>query len=282
MLNRRTVENLGWVELVDSMGSDASIVDAARISYGEGTRSLSDDTTLIRYLMRHRHTTPFEMPSLQFRVRCPMDCWRQWIRHRTASVNEYSTRYSEAINEMATTPPDAWRAQSTGNRQGSEAGTIEHRQGWSDQERAFHTAARSVYEQRLQGGIAREQARKDLPLSTMTEAIWKMDLHNLLHFLALRLDDHAQLEIRSFAQAIACYVEELFPITWQAFVDYRLEAVTLSRLEWETLSILVRGRGMDAEFNAAQPEEWRGLKRCRERDEARAKFVQLGLLNEDE
>lgn len=278
--NRRTVGTLGWVELVDSMGSDASIVDAARISYGEGTRSVSSDTTLIRYLMRHRHTTPFEMPSLQFRVRCPMDCWRQWIRHRTASVNEYSTRYSEAINEMATTPPEAWREQDSTNKQGS-GGTLPAAVGkvLSHDELEFHAYARELYQVRLAKGVAREQARKDLPLSTMTEAIWKMDLHNLLHFLELRLDDHAQLEIRLFASVIACYVEELFPITWQAFVDYRLQAVTLSRLEVAMIFDLFEPTTR-ARFDAVATAALSG--RRRERDEARAKFVRLGLLNEDD
>ncbi|MFM7033929.1 MAG: FAD-dependent thymidylate synthase, partial [Planctomycetia bacterium] len=193
-----TVESLRWkkfpvlddgfVALVDVMGDDGSVVQAARVSYGEGTRKVSDDRQLIRYLMRHAHTTPFEMAELKFVVRVPMDCWRQWIRHRTASVNEYSTRYSLAIDSMQTTADGEWRSQATNNRQGS-AGLVAEAEGrrLTQSEADLQGMARRVYEERLGAGIAREQARKDLPLSTYTEAYWKIDLHNLLHFLALRM-----------------------------------------------------------------------------------------------
>jgi thymidylate synthase (FAD) len=226
----------GFVRLVDAMGDDRAIVQAARISYGEGTKTPSDDRTLIRYLMRHRHTTPFEMCELKLHVRVPMDAWRQWIRHRMASVNEYSTRYSEAIDAMHATSPGAWRVQSSANKQGS-GGLIDPMLGreLTLQEHEFQEAARRVYESRLECGVAREQARKDLPLSTYTEAYWKIDLHNLLHFLQLRMDAHAQEEIRAYANAIAQIVREWVPITWEAFEDYRLGAVTLSRLDIEAL-----------------------------------------------
>ncbi|MEI6241707.1 MAG: FAD-dependent thymidylate synthase, partial [Planctomycetia bacterium] len=170
----------GFVALVDCMGDDGSVVQAARVSYGEGTRKVSDDRQLIRYLLRHAHTTPFEMAELKFVVRVPMDCWRQWIRHRTASVNEYSTRYSLAIDSMQTTPLDEWRTQATVNRQGS-AGLLDRTAGetFTAAETELQGLARKVYEERLEAGIAREQARKDLPLSTYTEAYWKIDLHNL-------------------------------------------------------------------------------------------------------
>ena len=175
--------NEGFVCLVDAMGDDQAIVQAARVSYGEGTRQVSDDRSLIRYLMRHQHTTPFEMAELKLLVRVPMDCWRQWIRHRTASVNEYSTRYSVAIDAAQTTPAEAWRLQSGANRQGSE-GFLDAAAGaeLSAEEGRLHVEARQVYQRRLQSGVAREQARKDLPLATFTEAYWKIDLHNLLHF----------------------------------------------------------------------------------------------------
>ena len=162
----------GFVCLVDWMGDDSSIVQAARVSYGEGTKKVSEDRGLIRYLMRHRHTTPFEMCEIKLHVRVPMDCWRQWIRHRTASVNEYSTRYSIAIDAVHKTKPDEWRLQAAGNRQGSQC-AIGNELGsrLSGREAEIHSACREVYEERIESGVAREQARKDLPLSTYTEEI---------------------------------------------------------------------------------------------------------------
>lgn len=226
----------GFVRLVDIMGDESSIVQAARVSYQKGTKTYADDRSLIRYLMRHRHTTPFEMVELKFHVRVPMDCWRQWIRHRTASVNEYSTRYSEAIDSMASTDYDAWRLQSTTNKQGS-GDFLPREKGefFSLQEMDFHQHAKDVYEGRIKAGIAREQARKDLPLSTYTEAYWKIDLHNLFHFLGLRMDSHAQLEIRQYANAIGEILKEKLPVAWEAFVDYRLLAMQLSDLDVQAM-----------------------------------------------
>jgi thymidylate synthase (FAD) len=277
----------GFVCLVDIMGDDQSVVQAARVSYGEGTRKVSDDRGLIRYLLRHRHTTPFEMAELKLLVRVPMDCWRQWIRHRTANVNEYSTRYSLAIDAMQTTPPEAWRTQATGNRQGS-GENLEAAQGQdlSASEADFQRQARALYEARIAAGVAREQARKDLPLSTYTEAYWKVDLHNLLHFLALRMDSHAQWEIREYATTIGRQiVQPLFPLVWEAFVDYRLEGLFLSRLEREVVARLVerlvqsgRGQATEEDFLAAQDPSWADLARCRERDECREKLRQLNIL----
>src|SRR6266404_3140035 len=193
----------GFVCLVDVMGDDQSVVQAARVSYGEGTRKVSDDRGLIRYLLRHRHTTPFEMAEIKVLLRVPMDCWRQWIRHRTANVNEYSTRYSEAIDACQKTPSDNWRTQAVVNKQGS-GDMLDVAVGGelSNAEAELHRFSREIYETRLKAGVAREQARKDLPLSTYTEAYWKIDLHNLLHFLALRMDAHAQQEIRDYASTI--------------------------------------------------------------------------------
>jgi len=232
--NATKIGTSGFIRLVDVMGEESAIVQAARVSYGAGTTTPSDDRTLIRYLMRHRHSTPLEMVSLKFHVRVPMDCWRQWIRHRTAKVNEYSTRYSEAIDEKAETAPNAWRKQSTDNKQGS-SGFLSEGIGekLSAEELAFHERAEKLYKERLSLGVAREQARKDLPLSTYTEAYWKIDLHNLLHFLGLRMDSHAQLEIREFAYAIGDVVKVLYPNVWEAFVDYRLEGMFLSKQEVE-------------------------------------------------
>jgi thymidylate synthase (FAD) len=275
----------GFVAVVDVMGDDASVVQAARVSYGEGTRRVSDDRQLIRYLLRHAHTTPFEMAELKFLVRVPMDCWRQWIRHRTASVNEYSTRYSLAIDAMQTTTADEWRSQAVSNRQGSgDAVTEEIGRQLSADEQELLRQARSVYEARLAAGIAREQARKDLPLSTYTEAYWKIDLHNLLHFLALRMDAHAQLEIRRYAETIGReIVAPLFPAVWEAFLDYRVEALRLTRLDREVIRRLASRPAAtlpasEADFLAAQDPSWRDLARCRERDECLAKLVSLGLV----
>lgn len=275
----------GFVTLVDAMGDDQSVVQAARVSYGEGTKKVSDDRGLIRYLMRHRHSTPFEMAELKFLVRVPMDCWRQWIRHRTANVNEYSTRYSLAIDAAQRTPAEAWRTQSTQNRQGS-GDTLSAELGaeLSEAENAFHETARRLYQRRIEVGVAREQARKDLPLSTYTEAYWKIDLHNLLHFLALRMDDHAQQEIRDYAATIGRgIVQPLFPLVWEAFEDYRLGGTFLTRLDREVIARLASRGGLPAgeeQFLAAQPADWASLNRCRERDECREKLRRLGLFAE--
>lgn len=242
------VGQLGFVRLVDTMGDDDAIVQAARVSYGRGTKTVSDDRTLIRYLMRHRHTTPFEMAVAKFHVKVPMDTWRQWIRHRTASVNEYSTRFSEAIDHALTTPEDAWRQQSRANKQGSgEFLPADVGAQLTSDELVLHALARKTYRDRLEAGVAREQARKDLPLSTYTEAYWKMDLHNLLHFLQLRLHPHAQLEIREYADAVGRLVREWCPITWEAFVDYRLGAATFSRQELEILRAMLAGQDGEVE-----------------------------------
>jgi thymidylate synthase (FAD) len=277
----------GFVCLVDVMGDDQSVVQAARVSYGEGTRKVSDDRGLIRYLMRHRHSTPFEMAELKLLVRVPMDCWRQWIRHRTANVNEYSTRYSLAIDAAQSTPPDEWRSQAQANRQGSGA-PLDRAIGeqLSAAEREFQARARQLYEERIKAGVAREQARKDLPLSTYTEAYWKIDLHNLLHFLELRMDDHSQFEIRSYATAIGeQIVQPLFPLVWEAFVDYRLQAMFLTRLDRQVIARLAerlreagRAAASEEDFLAVQDPTWRDLTRCRERDECREKLARLGVL----
>ncbi len=238
----------GYIQLVDVMGTDKCIEDAARVSYGEGTRATSATEGLLRYLMRHRHTTPFEMVEMKFKVRVPMDCWRQWIRHRTANVNEYSTRYSIAIDSQQETGIAEWRVQSKTNKQGSEEGKIDWPESgnpgfedtpetWlTERERRLHSLAREVYDERIAMGVAREQARKDLPLSTYTEAFWKCDLHNIFHFLSLRMDSHAQKEIRDYAFAMAGMVESRFPIAYKAFSDYRLNGMFLTGIELEALA----------------------------------------------
>ncbi len=278
----------GSICLVDWMGEDYSIVEAARVSYGEGTRHISNDRTLIRYLMRHWHSTPFEMAELKFRVRVPMDTWRQWIRHRTASVNEYSTRYSVAIDECAVTGPGEWRLQADSNRQGSDGylGITDGGALLSSEEARFHKDARAIYQDRLDAGIAREQARKDLPLSNYTLAYWKVDLHNLFHFLRLRMDEHAQQEIREFATIAGDQIiAKLFPHAWEAFVDYRLKAIQLSRLDIEVIQQMLilsrtnRTQDQMRNFKQAQPKEWAKLKKCRERVECFEKLQHLGVIS---
>jgi thymidylate synthase (FAD) len=272
----------GFVRVADYMGSDLAVVQAARVSYGMGTKIVRDDRALIRYLMRHRHTTPFEMCEIKLHVRVPMDTWRQWIRHRTANVNEYSTRYSVAIDSAQRTAPSAWRRQAKTNRQGSDgvlpfdAGTL-----LSDREAELHKVARDVYEQRLDQGVSREQARKDLPLSTYTEAYWKIDLHNLLHFLALRMDAHAQWEISQYATVIGeQIVSRWVPMTWEAFRDYRLDAVTFSGPERDILRLTIVG-DIDALAQLLSDLKWTDrddsgrLRPNRERTEFADKYMTL-------
>ena len=256
----------GFVCLVDVMGSDQAIVQAARVSYRNDTRdeesaySMADDRNLIRYMMRHHHGTPFEMCELKFLVRVPMDTWRQWIRHRTANVNETSTRYAPAIDSME--KARVWRTQSTTNKQGSaDPLPASDCELLSRREEEFQEYAQVIYKQRLAMGVAREQARKDLPLSTYTEAYWKIDLRNLFNFLFLRLDSHAQLEIREYANAIANIVEQLFPIAWEAFVDYRLSAMTLSATE----------------ITAVQTMSLEHITNKREKEECQAKLKRLRI-----
>lgn len=233
----------GYVQLIDHMGSDASICQAARISYDnfDADRTPSDDRKLIRYLMSHRHTSPFEMAVLQFRIRCPMYIGEQWLRHRTGSFNKLSGRYSEMPTDFYLPEKDKWRAQDQDNKQGSS--------GYADLHPALNIAildwnmeTTRIYNELLASGVAKELARSVLPAATMTEFVWKTDLHNLLHFLQLRLDSHAQQEIREYAQVIAGIVSDLFPFSWEAFEDYRLKAMTFSRLELYAIAELMNDK----------------------------------------
>jgi thymidylate synthase (FAD) len=218
------------------------------------SKAYEDDRGLIRRLMRDGHTSPFEMCELVFLVQTPMDCWRQWVRHRTASINEYSTRYTEALDFFQVTDPAEWRLQATDNKQGS-SGFLQpkdwpedfdyeeyNNQPFSDagnyltnEEYTFHKQAQQIYKERLRFGIAKEQARKDLPLSTYTRAYWKCDLHNIFNFLRLRMDSHAQLEIRSFANCMFEIVQQVCPVACEAFEDYVLHAKRFSRMEMEVI-----------------------------------------------
>ncbi len=239
------VLDLGFVQALDYMGTDEDIVQAARVSYGPSTRQLHDDRGLLRYLMRHRHTTPFEMCEVKFRCKMPIFVARQWIRHRTANVNEMSLRYSEAPDEFYVPSLEHVTLQSSSNKQGRDTETALP-DALREQVRALlRSRNEQVYAdyQRLAGelGIARELARTVLPVSLYTQWIWKIDLHNLMHFLDLRLDPHAQVEIRLFAEAMAGFVRAWVPLAWEAFTDYRREAMALSRLEVHALGLLLAG-----------------------------------------
>ncbi len=223
----------GFVYLVDYMGSDEAVVQAARVSYGKGTKKVSEDRGLIRYLRRHLHTTPFEMVEFKFHCKMPIFVARQWIRHRTANVNEYSGRYSVMKDEFYVPEHQAIHFQSGRNKQGRSDVDVPNdlRQKVLDILLASQRQMYGEYEQMLQSDIARELARINLPLSLYTEWYWKIDLHNLLHFLKLRLDAHAQYEIRVYAEAIAQMVKDAVPFCFEAFEDYQLESLELSQLE---------------------------------------------------
>lgn len=237
----------GFVRLVDVMGSDAAIVQAARVSYGAGTKQVSEDRGLIRYLMRHLHTTPFEMVEFKFHVKLPIFVARQWIRHRTANVNEYSGRYSEMKDEFYVPELSQVRAQSTSNKQGREeqAFATEDAVRITDGMRSTQEQQYAEYLQLLDTGLAREIARINLPVSNYTEWYWKIDLHNLFHFLRLRIDSHAQYEIRVYASAMAEIVKQIVPFAWEAFEDYMLHSERFTRLELRVLSNLIKSVHLD-------------------------------------
>jgi thymidylate synthase (FAD) len=237
------VHDHGLVALVDVMPrlvpagktADFAIVQAARVSYGQGTKQVNEDRGLIRYLARHRHTTPFEMVEFKFHHRMPIFVARQWIRHRTASVNEYSARYSVVPDRFYHPPLDNVRKQSKTNRQGGEEpmdeATASDFLAYLDKAEALYTD----YQQLIDKGVSRELARIGLPVSAYTEWYWKIDLHNLFHFLSLRMDAHAQQEIRDYAIAMFALVQPIVPIAAEAFLDYQLGAMHLTRLEIEAL-----------------------------------------------
>ncbi len=237
------VHEHGFVALVDSMPrlvpegqtADQAIVQAARVSYGHGTRKVHEDRGLIRYLMRHRHTTPFEMIEFKFHVAMPMFIARQWIRHRTANVNEYSARYSIVPDRFYRPSVENIREQSRSNRQGGDdpvdIGTAEAFLAYLERTESHY----AEYEQMLEKGVSRELARIGLPVSAYTQWYWKCDLHNIFHFLSLRMDPHAQQEIRDFANAMYALIKTIVPVACEAFEDYRLGGMHLTSLEIEAL-----------------------------------------------
>jgi thymidylate synthase (FAD) len=229
--------NAGFVRLIDYMGGDESIVQAARVSYGKGTKSVNEDRGLVRYLMRHLHTTPFEMVELKFHVKLPIFVARQWIRHRTANVNEYSGRYSVMKDEFYVPDQGAIHFQSMRNKQGRSEDDVpaDLRRKVLDILTQAQQKLYTEYEDLLEADIARELARINLPLSLYTEWYWKIDLHNLFHFLKLRLDPHAQYEIRVYGEAIAEITKRVVPLAWEAFEDYMLRSQKFSRVELAVL-----------------------------------------------
>ena len=236
----------GFVRLVDSMGGDDAIVQAARVSYGKGTSKVSQDRGLIRYLMRHRHTTPFEMVEFKFHCKMPIFVARQWVRHRTANINEYSLRYSEARDEFYYPDPKHIQLQSALNKQGR-TGKIPKKltdkvlQYFKEiSERSFE-----MYQELNEAGLARELIRAILPVNLYTEWYWKNDLHNLLHFISLRSDSHAQYEIRVFSDAMAESVQKVAPFAWEAYQDYVVQGMRFSRIEQSLLEKQLPPRVVD-------------------------------------
>lgn len=268
----------GFIRVIDYMGDDGAVVQAARVSYGRGTKKVSEDRGLINYLMRHRHSTPFEMCEIKFHVRLPIFVARQWIRHRTANVNEYSARYSILDNEFYVPAPEHLAAQSRANRQGR-GDVLEGEEAARVLALLRQDAARNyehyveMLNEREDGGIidetraglARELARMNLTLNFYTQWYWKIDLHNLLHFLSLRADSHAQYEIRAYAEAMIEVVKRWVPLTYEAFLQHRLHAVTLSAAALDVVKRLLAGEAVTAETSGLGKREWRELMAVLER-----------------
>jgi thymidylate synthase (FAD) len=263
----------GFVRVIDYMGDDAAIVQAARVSYGKGTKRTRDDAGLINYLMRNAHTSPFEMCDLKIHVKLPIFIARQWIRHRTASVNEYSARYSMLDTEFYVPEPAQLAAQSDANRQGRDAvlGAEESQAVLallrSDAEQAFdhyhEMLNRDGDDKELdpnRSGLARELARMNLPLSAYTQWYWKVNLHNLLHFLRLRADAHAQWEIRAYAEVLLDVVRKWTPLTYDAFMTYNVGGAHLTDEGLDVVRKLIAGEAIDPAGLKMSPREWRELK----------------------
>ena len=252
----------GFVRVIDYMGDDAAICQAARVSYGKGTKSVSNDEGLIRYLMRHWHSTPFEMCEIKLHVKLPVFVARQWIRHRTANVNEYSARYSILDREFYIPAPEHVAAQSTVNNQGrgeplegAEAARVLEILK-ADSARAYDNYEAMISDDGQQG-LARELARMNLPANIYTQWYWKVDLHNLFHFLRLRADAHAQYEIRVYAEEICKLVADWVPFAYRAFEDYRMGGATLSATALDCIRRMVKGEEVTQENSGMSKGEWR-------------------------
>jgi thymidylate synthase (FAD) len=259
----------GFIRVIDYMGDDGAIVQAARVSYGRGTRRVSEDAGLIRYLMRHRHSTPFEMCEIKYHVKLPIFVARQWIRHRTANVNEYSARYSVLDREFYIPEPEQLAAQSSVNRQGrgevlqgDEAAEVlallrdDAARTYDHYTHMLNEAPDGTKADESRHGLARELARMNLTLNTYTQWYWKIDLHNLLHFCSLRADPHAQYEIRVYADAMLATIKAWVPAAYEAFLDYRLGAVTLSAQMLAVLKRMLSGEAVDQAVSGLSKREW--------------------------
>ena len=264
----------GFIRVIDYMGDDSSIVQSARVSYGKGTKKISNDKGLIKYLMRHRHSTPFEMCEIKFHIKLPIFIARQWIRHRTANVNEYSARYSILDKEFYIPSAKNLASQSAVNNQGrgdaltdDEASNViqilkkDAEQTYSNYEFLLNESSEGNIIDESKSGIARELARMNLTLNTYTQWYWKIDLNNLLHFLALRADDHAQYEIRVYADAILNIVKKWVPLTYEAFEDYRIGGTELSAKEVNLMKKLLKGEKVSFEKDGLSKREWSELQR---------------------
>jgi thymidylate synthase (FAD) len=274
ILNERlpVLDEHGFVRVIDYMGDDAAIVQAARVSYGRGTKHVNEDKGLINYLMRHRHTTPFEMCEIKYHVKLPIFVARQWIRHRTANVNEYSARYSVLDKEFYLPAPEHLAAQTTTNGQGrgKPIDTAAARRVLDllrdDAERAYHNYKAMLNEPNVDGrydpswpGLARELARMNLSLNFYTQWYWKTDLHNLMHFLSLRADPHAQYEIRAYAEVILDTLKRWVPMTHGAFLEYQMNAATISATGLAVIRRLLAGEAVTQQNSGLSPREWREL-----------------------
>ncbi|MGQ9368452.1 FAD-dependent thymidylate synthase [Azospirillum sp. A39] len=262
----------GFVRVVDYMGDDSAVVQAARVSYGRGTKKVSEDAGLIKYLMRHRHSTPFEMCEIKFHIKLPIFVARQWIRHRTANVNEYSARYSILDREFYVPAPEQLGAQAVSNRQGrgdvlegDEAARVlsllrqDAEQCYAHYEEMLNLREDGTTLDEGRQGLARELARMNLPLNFYTQWYWKIDLHNLLHFLSLRADAHAQYEIRVYADAMLDVVKRWVPAVYDAFSEYRMGGAHLSRSGLDVVRRLLAGEAVGQEQSGLSKREWREL-----------------------
>lgn len=259
----------GFVRVVDYMGNDSAIVQAARVSYGQGTKQVNQDRGLIHYLMRHQHSTPFEMCEIKLHIKLPIFIARQWIRHRTANVNEYSARYSVLGKEFYIPEASSLSSQSTANHQGrgktlnpqESARVLEILKADSEQtydhyeEMLNEDQSGNILDEN-KSGLARELARMNLTLNYYTEWYWKIDLHNLMHFLNLRADSHAQFEIREYANVMINILKAWVPITYEAFVDYKQNSVTVSEKMLKTLQLLLKNKEVSLESSGMSKREW--------------------------
>jgi len=265
-LGMKTIHQLGFVKLLDVMGDDEEVENSARISYGEGTRKVNQTRNLIRYLMRHKHTSPFEMCEVKFHLKLPIFIMRQLVRHRTANLNEYSGRYSVMSDEFYLPEGDYLAKQSTTNNQGR--GEVLEQQGLLQFEfNRIYDGAAMAYQVLLEHDLSREVARALLPVANYTECIWKIDLHNFFHFVKLRADSHAQREIRDYADAMYELVKPNFPICCEAFEDYMRDAVTFSRKEMEVIKDNLNGSWTMSDYGLSERESKEFLEKLKSKGE---------------